>query len=59
MPADHQPDNALDSIEVRFQGLAGQFTAAAAQARTLASAENVSRLLWLAHGEGHLTDADA
>ena len=44
---------------MRFQGLAGQFTAAAAQARTLASAENVSRLLWLAHGEGHLTDADA
>ena len=36
--------------------LAEQFHAAAANARTLAQTEDVSRLLWRAHAEGHLTD---
>jgi hypothetical protein len=36
--------------------LAEQFHAAAASARTLAQIEDVSRLLWRAHAEGHFTD---
>ncbi len=36
--------------------LADQFSTAAAAARTLAQLEEVSRLLWRAHGEGHIPD---
>jgi hypothetical protein len=39
--------------------LAEQFHAAAAGANTYASIDNVSRLIWRAHGAGHLSDAAA
>jgi hypothetical protein len=39
--------------------LAAQFRAAAAGANTYASIDNVSRLIWRAHGAGHLSDAAA
>ena len=39
--------------------LADQFAAAADRARTMAELEDVSRLLWRAHAEQHLADADA
>jgi hypothetical protein len=39
--------------------LAAQFRAAAAGANTYASIDNVSRLIWRAHGAGHLSDATA
>jgi CRP-like cAMP-binding protein len=39
--------------------LAAQFTEAAAAARNSATLDNISRQLWTAHGEGHLSDPDA
>jgi CRP-like cAMP-binding protein len=39
--------------------LAEQFNAAVARANTYASIDNVSRLIWRAHGAGHLSDATA
>jgi hypothetical protein len=39
--------------------IAEQFHAAAAAANTYASIDNVSRLIWRAHGAGHLSDAAA
>jgi len=39
--------------------LADQFLEAATGVRTTAALDNVARLLWAAHGEGHLADADA
>ena len=39
--------------------LADQFFEAATGARTAAALDNLARLLWRAHGEGHLDEADA
>jgi hypothetical protein len=39
--------------------LAEQFHSAISTARNLPALEGISRLLWRAHGEGHLPDADA
>jgi hypothetical protein len=39
--------------------LAEQFAAAAAAARNASAADEVARLLWRAHSECQLTDADA
>jgi len=39
--------------------LAEQFLAAASGARTSAAVDETSRLLWRAHAEGHIADADA
>ena len=39
--------------------LADQFLEAVAAARTGAAVDEVSRLLWRAHADGHLADADA
>ena len=38
--------------------LADQFLDAAASARTTAALDSTARLLWRAHAEGHLTEAD-
>ena len=39
--------------------LADQFLAAAAGARNSTALDETSRLLWRAHAEGHIADADA
>jgi len=39
--------------------LADQFLDAATSARTTAALDNAARLLWRAHTEGHLTEAEA
>ena len=39
--------------------LAQQFHEAAAAVRTTAQLDMIARQLWVAHGEGHLADADA
>jgi len=39
--------------------LADQFTTAVASVRTLAQLEEISRLLWRAHGEREIADAAA
>ncbi len=39
--------------------LVEQFHAAASRARTIASLDETARLIWRAHAEGHLADADA
>jgi hypothetical protein len=39
--------------------LAEQFTAAAAAARNTAAVDQIARLTWRAHAEGHLNDAEA
>jgi hypothetical protein len=39
--------------------LAEQFTSAAAAARNTRAIDEIARLTWRAHGEGHLADADA
>lgn len=39
--------------------LADQFVEAAASARNSTALDNVARLLWRAHAEGHIADADA
>ena len=39
--------------------LADHFLEAAAGARNSSALDETARLLWAAHGEGHLTDAEA